>query len=65
MVLRYAHLASEHLKKAAQRVESTNLCTAPEERLVVNRKQLKLLVARDGIEPPTRGFLGPVKSITY
>ena len=25
MVLRYAHLASEHLKKAAQRVESTNL----------------------------------------
>jgi hypothetical protein len=39
--------------------------TAPKERLEVNRKQLKLMVARDGIEPPTRGFLGPVKSITY
>jgi hypothetical protein len=23
------------------------------------------LVARDGIEPPTRGFSGPVKSTTY
>jgi hypothetical protein len=25
MVLRYAHLASDHLRKAAQRVEGTNL----------------------------------------
>ncbi|MEA2080400.1 MAG: hypothetical protein U9P00_11185 [Pseudomonadota bacterium] len=24
-----------------------------------------LMVARDRIEPPTRGFSGPVKSITY
>jgi integrase len=38
MVLRYAHLTSEHLKKAAQRVEGTNLAQYPKNglKLIVN-----------------------------
>jgi hypothetical protein len=49
MVRRYAHLASDRLAAYAGKVEFTT-GTNP------SRIEGKFMVARGGIEPPTRGF---------
>ena len=63
MVLRYAHLGADHLAEHAERIARsrvirTNSGTATKnKRLAGNRgKALIYMVARDGIEPSTRGF---------
>ena len=57
MVLRYAHLAADHLRGAC-RIDDTFAQTKARNECGL-RKALKSLVAGEGIEPPTRGFSIP------
>jgi integrase-like protein len=61
MVRRYAHLAAEHLAVYAANTEShgTNTAQPPDFRgspIASGEELRKFVVARGGIEPPTRGF---------
>ena len=55
-VLRYAHPAIDHLRDTAGRIDGT---FTPHRARRVLSKRLIRMVARDGIEPPTRGFSVP------
>ena len=55
MALRYAHPAIDHLRDTAGRIDGT---FTPHRARRVLSKRLIRMVARDGIEPPTRGFSG-------
>ena len=64
MVLRYAHLAGQHLKAVASNVDGTigtNLAQSQKKKsLAISSEAFRIMVPRGGIEPPTRGF-----SISY
>ena len=63
MVLRYAHLASHHLKRVAGNVDGTtgtNLVQSHKKKSpAISSEALSIMVPRGGIEPPTRGFSIP------
>ena len=60
MVLRYAHLAGQHLKRVAGNVDGTigtNLGQSGKQKSpAVSSEALECVVPGGGIEPPTRGF---------
>lgn len=56
MVLRYAHLASDHLKHAASRIEGTILAHHPAHDVQVSHKFLGEMVGPAGFEPATKGL---------